>query len=41
MAEPGAGFESVTALLAGMVRRLAVDVAALGRDRLRWRAAAE
>ena len=41
MREPGAGFESVVTLLVGMVRRLAVDVAALGRDRLRWRTAAE
>lgn len=41
MAEPGPGFDSVVALLVGMVRDLAGDVAALGRDRLRWRAAAE
>jgi len=41
MAEPGAGFDSVVALLVAMVRQLADDVAALGRDRLRWRAAAE
>ncbi len=41
LAEPGAGFDSVVELLVGMVRRLAVDVAALGRDRLRWRSAAE
>jgi N-formylglutamate amidohydrolase len=41
MAEPGPGFDAVVALLVGMVRRLAGDVAALGRDRLRWRAAAE
>ena len=41
MAEPGPGFDSVVALLVAMVRQLADDVAALGRDRLRWRAAAE
>jgi N-formylglutamate amidohydrolase len=41
MAEPGPGFESVVALLVGMVRQLADDVAGLGRDRLRWRTAAE
>jgi N-formylglutamate amidohydrolase len=41
MIEPGPGFESVVTLLVGMVRRLAVDVASLGRDRLRWRTAAE
>jgi len=41
LAEPGPGFDAVVALLVGMVRRLAGDVAALGRDRLRWRAAAE
>jgi N-formylglutamate amidohydrolase len=41
MVEPGAGFESVVTLLVGMVRRLAADVASLGRDRLRWRTAAE
>jgi len=41
MAEPGAGFDSVVTLLVGLVRRLAVDVASLGRDRLRWRTAAE
>jgi N-formylglutamate amidohydrolase len=38
---PGAGFDSVVELLVGMVRRLAADAATLGRDRLRWRAAAE
>ena len=41
MVELGTGFESVVTLLTGMVRRLAVDVASLGRDRLRWRTAAE
>ena len=41
MAERGPGFDSVVALLVAMVRQLADDVAALGRDRLRWRAAAE
>ena len=41
MTEAGPGFDSVVAVMAGMVRRLAADVAALGRDRLRWRAAAE
>ena len=41
MAEPGPGFDAVVTLLVAMVRQLADDVAALGRDRLRWRAAAE
>lgn len=43
MAEPGPGFEATIELLIGLVRRLAVDVADLGRtsDRGRWRAAAE
>jgi N-formylglutamate amidohydrolase len=41
MAERGPGFDSVVTLLVAMVRQLADDVAALGRDRLRWRAAAE
>lgn len=41
LVDPGPGFDAVVALLVGMVRRLAGDVAALGRDRLRWRAAAE
>lgn len=41
MAEPGPGFDAMVALLVGMVRQVAGDVAALGRDRLRWRAAAE
>ena len=41
MDQPGPGFESVVSLLVGMVRQLADDVAGLGRDRLRWRTAAE
>ncbi|WP_041550203.1 N-formylglutamate amidohydrolase [Novosphingobium aromaticivorans] len=43
MAEPGPGFQATVELLIGLVRRLAVDVADLGRtsDRGRWRAAAE
>ena len=43
MAEPGSGFDAMIQLLIGLVRRLAVDVADLGRmsDRGRWRAAAE
>ena len=43
MAEPGSGFTATVELLIGLVRRLAVDVADLGRtsDRGRWRAAAE
>jgi len=41
LAEPGPGFDAVVALLVAMVRRLADDVAALGRERLRWRTAAE
>jgi N-formylglutamate amidohydrolase len=41
MAEPGPGFDSMVSLLVALVRQLADDVAALGRDRLRWRAAAE
>lgn len=42
-AEPGAGFDVTVDLIVGLVRRLAVDVAELGRttDRGRWRAAAE
>lgn len=43
MAEPGPGFDATIELLVGLVRRLAVDVADLGRasDRGRWRTAAE
>ncbi len=41
MAQPGPGFNAMVDLLVGMVRGLAGDVAALGRDRLRWRTAAE
>ena len=43
MAEPGPGFAATIDLLIGLVRRLAVDVADLGRtsNRGRWRAAAE
>lgn len=43
LAEPGAGFGATVDLLIGLVRRLAVDVADIGRtsDRGRWRAAAE
>ena len=41
MTEPGPGFAAMVALLTGMVRQLADDVAALGRDRLRWGMAAE
>ncbi len=43
MTEPGPGFDATVELLIGLVRRLAVDVADLGRtsDRGRWRAAAE
>lgn len=43
LAEPGAGFDATVELLIGLVRRLAVDVADLGRtpDSRRWRAAAE
>jgi len=41
--EPGAGFDTTVELLINLVRRLAADVADLGRnsDRDRWRAAAE
>ncbi|OYX61400.1 MAG: N-formylglutamate amidohydrolase [Novosphingobium sp. 32-60-15] len=41
--ELGVGFDATVSLLIGLVRRLAVDVAELGRtaDRGRWRAAAE
>ena len=41
--EPGAGFEATVELLINLVRKLAADVADLGRnsDRDRWRAAAE
>lgn len=41
MAEPGPGFDSMVALLSGIVRNLADHVAGLGRNRLHWRAAAE
>ncbi len=41
LVEPGPGFDAVVAMLVAMVRQLADDVAALGRDRLRWRSAAE
>ena len=43
MSEPGPGFEATVELLVTLVRRLAVDVAEMGRrsDRERWRAAAE
>ncbi len=43
LAEPGAGFDAMVALLAGLVRRLAVDVADLGRlsGGARWAEAAE
>lgn len=43
MAEPGPGFAATVELVVGLVRRLAVDVADMGRtsDRGRWRAAAE
>ena len=41
LSEPGQGFGAVVDLVTAMVRRLADDVAAIGRDRQRWRAAAE
>ena len=41
LAEPGPGFADTIALMVGLVRNLADHVAALGRDRLRWRTAAE
>lgn len=43
LAEPGAGFDAMVALLAGLVRRLAADVAELGRSSgvARWAEAAE
>lgn len=43
MAEPGAGFDATVELLVTLVRRLAADVADIGRTsgRDRWRAAAE
>lgn len=43
LAEPGPGFDAMVDLLIGLVQRLAVDVAELGRaaDRGRWRTAAE
>lgn len=43
LAEPGPGFDATVELLIGLVRRIAVDVADMGRasDRNRWRAAAE
>ncbi len=37
----GAGFDGMVALLTGLVQRLADDVAAIGRERLLWRTAAE
>jgi N-formylglutamate amidohydrolase len=41
MANTGPGFDAVVALLVAMVRQMAGHVADLGRDRLRWRTAAE
>ncbi len=41
LAERGPGFDAMVELLAGLVRTLADSVASLGRDRLRWRIAAE
>lgn len=41
MAEPGEGFDAVADFVTAMVRRVADEVAALGRDRQNWRAAAE
>lgn len=41
LVEPGPGFDSMVAVLVGLVRRLAGDVAEIGRERLRWRTAAE
>lgn len=41
LAETGPGFDAMIALLVALVRNLADHVAALGRDRLRWRTAAE
>lgn len=41
MTERGPGFDAVVARLIGLVRQLADEVAALGRDRMRWRTAAE
>ena len=39
--EPGAGLEPTAAMLAGLVRRLAVEVAQLGSERANWAEAAE
>lgn len=41
MAEPGPGFADVADLVTGLVRRIADDVAEMGRGRQHWRAAAE
>ncbi|MCW1384475.1 N-formylglutamate amidohydrolase [Novosphingobium sp. KCTC 2891] len=41
MAEPGPGFGATADIVTGLVRRIADDVAEMGRDRQRWRAAAE
>lgn len=41
LCQRGSGFDATVTLLVALVRRLAGDVAALGRDRLRWRSAAE
>lgn len=41
LTEPGPGFGDVTDLVTELVRRVADEVAAMGRDRQRWRAAAE
>lgn len=41
LAEPGQGLESTVEVVAGLVQRLAIAVADLGRERGPWRAAAE
>ncbi|BEU99945.1 N-formylglutamate amidohydrolase [Novosphingobium olei] len=41
LAEPGAGFDAVVEIVTTLVRRVADDVAAIGRNRQSWRAAAE
>ena len=41
MREPGAGLEPTAAMLAGLVRRLAAEVALLGGERANWAEAAE
>ncbi|WP_225206693.1 N-formylglutamate amidohydrolase [Novosphingobium huizhouense] len=41
LSEPGEGFAAVVELVTALVRRIADEVAAIGRERQSWRAAAE